>query len=254
MKQIFAAFLFIILLASISFAAEPDLRGEFAGFDGAFVMVRLSDGAMTVYQEDKAQERLAPFSTFKVLNALIALETGVLESEQTVIPWNGQVSPIEAWNRDHTMASAVSESVVWYFQEVARRIGAERMQRHLDAVGYGNRDISGGIDRFWLSSSLLISDLEEMEFIRRLYREELPFSPRVMQTVKRVIVLEEKNGRILSGKTGSAASGKIGRFVGYVETGEDTYVFAVHICGERGAFGWKAKAVAKAVLGKLGVY
>ena len=51
----------------------------------------------------------------------------------------------------------MKQSVVWYYQELARRVGPERMQKWVTAFRYGNEDISGGIDRFWLESALRIS-------------------------------------------------------------------------------------------------
>ena len=89
-----------------------------------------------------------------------------------------QASSIAAWNHDQTLASAMRHSVVWYFQRVATGIGEERMQRELDRIGYGNRDISGGLTRFWLQSSLKISPREQVGLLRALFNGSLPSPPR----------------------------------------------------------------------------
>ena len=54
------------------------------------------------------------------------------------------------------------------FQEVARRTGRERMREWLDRLEYGNRDITGGIDLFWLQGALRVSASEQVDFLRKL--------------------------------------------------------------------------------------
>src|SRR5690606_25194157 len=110
----------------------------------------------------------------------------------------------------HTLRTALPASVVWYYQELARRIGAERMQAYLDRFEYGNRDISGGIDRFWLDGGLAISPVEQVRFLERLYRGELGVSEETTALVKELLVLEETPTFRLSGKTGWAGLGTEG--------------------------------------------
>jgi len=126
------------------------------------------------------------------------------------------------------MRSAMRSSVVWFYQEVARRIGAERMQDFIDRVGYGNRDIGGGIDLFWLSGNLRITPRQQVEFLKRLHDGDLPFSSRSIATVRDIMVVERTNEHILRGKTGWADQDgrSIGWFVGYLERGNEVYLFA----------------------------
>src|SRR5260370_33562729 len=89
---------------------------------------------------------------FKIANSLIARETGVDgDPEKDVFKWDGVKRSIEAWNQDHTMRSAIAASAVPVYQEIARRIGQERMQKYVDLFEYGNRNIGGGSRQFWLS-------------------------------------------------------------------------------------------------------
>ena len=106
--------------------AQPDLEGYFQGFEGAFVLYDLQNDRYLRYNPAQSAERLLPASTFKILNALIALETGAIPGEDYVIPWDGRDYEIESWNQDHTLKTAFQNSVVWYYQEVARRWGAKR--------------------------------------------------------------------------------------------------------------------------------
>lgn len=210
---------------------NADLSQYFEGFNGAFVLYELNRDQYTRYNPERCAERFLPASTFKILNSLIALETGIIPDEETVIEWDGAEYEIESWNQDHTLRTAIRDSVVWYYQELARRIGSERMQHYVEAAGYGNQDISGNIDSFWLDGGLRISANEQIEFLQRFYQDELPFSARSMGIVKDILVLEETDTYRLSGKTGSTQRVPLhtGWFVGYLETGGDVYFFATNI-------------------------
>ena len=164
----------------------------------------------------------------------------------------------KVWNKDHDLHSAIANSVVWYYQEVARRIGKETMQKYIDEVGYGNKDISGGIDKFWLGSSLKISPNEQVEFLRKLYFGELPFSERNMDIVKDIMRLDSlPSGAVFSGKTGTGLNAErtgtnLGWFVGTVELGSNLYIFATNIHGED-ANGKKAKDITLEILKSIRV-
>lgn len=117
--------------------------------------------------------------------------------------WDGKPGLLDAWNKDQTLKTAVRDSVVWYFKRVAQGIGEKRMKEYLHRVQYGNEDISGGLTEFWIGSSLLISADEQVEFVRKLFENRLPYSERTMQIVRDVIRLKETPLSVLSGKTGS---------------------------------------------------
>ena len=137
---------------------REDFGKHFEGFtSGTFVMYDESKDQYSVFNEQQSETRLTPCSTFKIYNSLIALETGAASDENMVLSWDGQQRFLPVWNQDHTMASGIKNSVVWYYQALASRIGPEHMQKYIDAIPYGNRDISGGITQFWLRSSLTIS-------------------------------------------------------------------------------------------------
>lgn len=224
--------------------AEPDLARRFDGAKGTFVLLDLKHDRTVRHDERRAAERFPPCSTFKVPNALIALDAGVLADAETVLKWTPQLADAKGplpqvpqdWMRDHTLRSAMQYSVLWYFQEVARRVGEERYGKYLAAFDYGNRDISGGIDRFWLSSSLRISADEQVAFLKKLHAAQLPVSRHALDVVKDVIVLETTPEYRLSGKTGTGplpdGSGRsINWLVGYLEAGGDVYVYALNLEG-----------------------
>jgi len=138
----------ITLTAAPVSEEKPELEKYFQGYSGAFVLYDLRNNRYTRYAPEHCDERLLPASTFKILNSLIGLETGVIPDENYVFKWDGTQYPIPSWNQDHTLKTAIQNSVVWYYQELARRVGKEKMQYYVDAVNYGNKDISGEIDNF----------------------------------------------------------------------------------------------------------
>jgi len=198
---------------------------------------------------DLCDKRFSPCSTFKIFNCLVGLDTSVLKNEKSTKKWNGFTYPIPRWNKDQSLKSAIKNSVVWYFKEVAKDIGSNRMQSYLDHVGYGNQDISSGITNFWLDrGSLKISVSETLEFMKKLYKKELPFGNYAISTTQSLIIIEKNNEFTFSGKTGSGKDH--GWFVGHLLSPKGEYVFATHISGNQ-ASGNKAKEITKNILRNL---
>lgn len=206
-----------------------DVDEFFAERDGTFILREVKKGKTFIYNNERAEQRFAPQSTFKVPNALIGLQVGAVEDEYDIKYWDGVKREIEIWNQDHTLGSGLRNSVVWYYQAMARDIGESRMEEWIHKISYGNQDISGGIDQFWLSSSLKISPIEQVDFMENLYRENLPFDKDVMKTVKRMMIQTEGDNYTLYGKTGQGSN--IGWYVGFIETKERDYVFVTNISG-----------------------
>ncbi|GIP40189.1 putative beta-lactamase YbxI [Paenibacillus sp. J31TS4] len=211
---------------------EAELAPLFGGVKGTAVIKNIKTGRTYVYNQDRSEERFTPESSFKVANALIGLEERAVEDEYEVKRWDGTVREFDVWNRDHTLASAMRHSAIWYYQAMAKDIGEGRMQANLDRISYGNRDLSGGIDQFWLNSSLKISAREQAAFIEKLVKEELPFSKQTMKTVKRILIDQEADTYTVHGKTGTRLSDMgLGWYVGYIETDKADWVFATNIDG-----------------------
>ena len=243
-------FLFLMTACSASITpvadVNPDLENYFQGFDGAFVLYDMNNNHYTRYHPEKCAEQLLPASTFKIMSALIGLETGAIPDENYILAWDGTQYDYPVWNQDHTLKTAFRDSVVWYYQEVARRIGKEKMRQYIDAVGYGNQDITGNPDSFWLDGAIRISADEQVELLKRLYEGDLPFSERSMTIVRAMMILETDGTYQLSGKTGSGLTDTlyVGWFVGYEEVAGNVYFFAVNITGSSPqAKGSKAKEI-----------
>ncbi|HVR07632.1 MAG TPA: penicillin-binding transpeptidase domain-containing protein [Thermoanaerobaculia bacterium] len=198
-------------------------------------------GGIVRTDPERAATRFTPCSTFKIPNALISLQQGAITLESSRIRWDPVRDPRqddwpESWARDQDLESAIRNSVVWYFRELARRVGAARMADAVRKLRYGNMDTSGGggVDRFWLSGTLTISADEQVDFLRRFHAGELGFDARYTAAVEHALVLERGLGWVWSGKTGGcrAAGGKyVGWLVGYVEKGGDLAVYAANVEG-----------------------
>ena len=242
---------------------RQDLAHCFGDADGCFVMLSVDTGAVTrVWTPDdpgRCDRRLPPCSTFKIPHALFALECGVTAMDE-VFAWDGVMR--ERWqvNRDQTLCSAISDSVVWVFQELAERLGAERERAWLARCEYGNQDISAGLTTFWLGTSLEISAAEQVRFLNRLRAGRLPIASANVNAVKRCLA-QGTGGLPMEyfGKTGSdrarADTGRpdLGWWVGWVarEDGRE-YVFACNALGD-GMFGTRVRPIAERILRELDV-
>lgn len=247
MCRIIGVFFILWISISSALASEPD----FGKFDGTAVIVDLNTSTKTIYG-NHADERVNPCSTFKILNAMIALDSGAVRDENETIVWDGVVREYPFWNHDHTMRSAIGVSTVWFYQELARRIGEKKMAEMVRKAQYGNMDTTKTLTDFWLGGgSLKISPNEQIDFLSKLVRNQLPFSRQSQSVVKDIMTLEKRDDSLLAGKTGSDFI-NIGWFVGFVKHHESVKVFAFQIRGE-GANGAEAKKIALQYLikGKL---
>jgi beta-lactamase class D len=173
--------------------------------------------------------------------------------------WDGVERWRDSWNRDQTLQMAMRYSTVWYFQSLARSLGDNVMQRYLDRFGYGNRDISSGIDTFWLNGSIEISAIEQIEFLRKLYRNQLPLKVSTMKQVRELLVLEAGDKGVFSGKTGTGwdpetESFTHGWFVGHLASIHGNYVFALNIQDGPKAWGPEAKKLTRQILAELDLF
>jgi beta-lactamase class D len=222
-----------LALAQEKWTGRPEWGQHFrkAKVGGSFLLYDLNLKRYSAYNTKRARTRFIPASTYKILNSLIALEANVVADEKEVIRWDGVKREFPDWNKDHNMRQAMKNSTVWFYQELARRIGKPQMQEYVHKVGYGNRNIGGGIDQFWLRGDLRISSPEQIQLLVRLHQNRLPFAQRSMNIVKDILILERNANSTFRGKTGWAFDNKpqIGWFVGYVQKKNNAYFFALNI-------------------------
>jgi len=217
--------------------SEPASPGEkldtvFAehGVVGTLVVESLQGDRTYVHNPTRASVRFSPASTFKIPNTLIALREGVVESKDSRFTWDGTDRGLPQWNRDQTLESAFQVSCVWCYQEIARKVGADTYRAALRDLNYGNRETGDEVDQFWLNGALTISAWEQIEFLRSLVNGETGDPPASIELVKDIMLVEESDTWSLHAKTGwTGARLGVGWYVGYVETGDDTWLFAMNM-------------------------
>jgi len=237
---------------------ERDLSSFFGKYSGAFVILDAAHGHWLRHHPDLCRKRVTPCSTFKIPNSLISLETGVASDADFSLPWDGTRYPIEPWNRDQTLRSAFAVSCLWFYQELARRVGSQRMNEWVAKIHYGNCDLSGGVTHFWLSSSLTISPDEQVDFLRRLHTRQLPFSTRSVDIVLDIMTVLRRGQTVYRGKTGTAGDpvkqmATQGWWVGSVCTPKGDYYFATCITGGDNPSGRTARQITENILEDLKV-
>ena len=232
----------LLLITSITISSctvnrakiNNDLKKYFdsSNVDGCFALLDNANGEITVYNMKLDTQRVLPASTFKIVNSLIGLETGKITDEKMVIKWDSIKRWNEDWNKDLTMEEAFKVSAVPYYQEVARRIGRDTMKLWIDSLHYGNMDISGPIDSFWLNNTLKISPDEQLGLVNKLYFDQLPFSKRAQEIVRDVMLQENNTLYKLSYKTGwgfDENGTAIGWIVGWIEENRHVYLFVTEV-------------------------
>ena len=237
-----------------------------------FLLLDTRTGNLKRALDDICSTRLPPASTFKIPHAIAALDSGVIKGGDEVFAYDGSRHEYEAWRRDHTLASAMRYSVVWYFQEIAKRMGLSREAFYLRRLRYGNADPSSGLTTFWLGGSLRISPIEQMTFLRRLYNNELPVSNNAMRIVRNILVQPDgvvvnatgehpfdapwPAGTVVSAKTGSTSFDRnqaVRWIIGRIERDRHLWLFVSCVTGPADLDGMAAVDLAARSLRNLGV-
>jgi len=269
------AVLTLIVLAALAGparAAAPDpvdWAEAFKGKDGCFILYDLKADKLVVAHGDKrCAEQVFACSTFKIPVALMAFDRGLLKSEDSPIKWDHFDRKSPLWNQDQTPKTWLKYSTVWVTQRLVQKLGAAKLQAYLVDFKYGNQDMSGGLTKAWLSSTLKISPEEQLDFLKRFWRGELKVSPQAVDLVKKSLDSEQApGGAVLQGKTGSGfLDGKtrpggreVGWYVGHLTRADGEYLVVTNFSdsakpADKKPGGERAKAITELVLGKLGLY
>jgi beta-lactamase class D len=230
-------FCLVILIVSCSpknFVEDDSLKKFFDENNtrGCFALYNNATNNFTIYNLKRYRDSsYTPVSTFKIVNSLIGLQEGKIVNDSMIIKWDGVKRERESWNKDMTMYEAFRVSCVPYYQEVARRIGKERMQIWLDSISYGTKKITSPIDSFWLDNSLKITPDEELGLVKKLYFNQLPFFKSNQEIVKRAMLFENNANYRLAYKTGWGKienGNHLAWIVGWVEENNHPYFFVLN--------------------------
>lgn len=210
---------------------EVEVSADFTGGRDTVIYVEdLETGLVYSLQGRRIDERHPPFSTFKIPNFLIALETGAVADVDEVIPYSAERRPAQAWwpsdwPQDQTLVSAFRRSAAWAFQDIALRVGSRKYEGYLKHFAYGNEAHEG--DAFWLDGSLQISPKEQVDFLRKLLTKQFEIAPTNLEALRRAAFQKKLYGFRYYGKTGAGPvkdgdwNGPFeGWFVGWLERPE----------------------------------
>ncbi len=227
-------------------------------------MIAEAESGRVLVQEGECRERVTPASTFKIALAVMGYDAGFLKTEsepalpfkQGYVAWGG-----DPWRQPTDPTRWMRYSVVWFSQQIAKSLGAQKLHDYGVKLGYGNADFAGdpgknnGLDRSWIGSSLKISPLEQVQFLRKLVTKTLPVSLQAQDKANAIVeTFSAADGTLLQGKTGSAfprkADGRqdrahsFGWFVGWTKAENRALVFVRLIQDEQdfgGATGVRAR-------------
>lgn len=233
-----------LLLATATAAAftlsEETLNQQLPEQLRTAVIKSVNSGKEIAFHPKYADEKLPPCSTFKIWNTALGSELGLIEkADEPFWKWDTVQRRFEAWNEDQTVRSAFQNSCVPAYQALARTIGKARMAEGLEKLGYPGRDISSGIDVFWLPETgrktALITPREQVAMLEKLVRHQLGLSEKTEVLLKEIMETAKTERGAFYGKTGTGrlSGGEVlGWFVGYVESQGETYLFAATMKGK----------------------
>jgi beta-lactamase class D len=221
-------YIVLLVLFPFSLLAQNDLEKSFkdCGMGGSITLHDYSNKRWIYSNEADSKVQTNPASTFKIINALIALEEGILKDEKEIMKFVGveNVDTAQYGNRtdifkDMDLEEAFKKSAVWFNLEIAKKVGREKYKKYIIACGWGNMDFSEpGLD-FWNFGPFAVTPVQQIAFLEKLYKDELGFSKRNMDIVKKIMIAEKTAQYTLRGKTGWAtnATEDMGWWIGYVE-------------------------------------
>lgn len=116
---------------------------------GTFVVYNPQSNSFIGYNENRAEERFYPASTFKIYNSLIGLETGAVKNVDKVFyKYNGEKVFLESWAQDSNLRYAIKVSQVPAYQLLAKKIGMKKMQNEINKLNFGNKELGEKVDQF----------------------------------------------------------------------------------------------------------
>lgn len=237
-----------------------DYSEFFQDIKGCAVVYDAAANEYMVYNEEMAKERVSPYSTFKIISTLMGLKKGILIDKESKMDYADTIYPNDVWNQNLSLVEAFQTSCIWYFRQVIDAVGVKEVQEELADLAYGNCDatewsgsgINPGEDLngFWLGSSLLISPMEQVQVMQKIFGGDSIYSDEEIAVLKEIMLSDTVNGYTIYGKTGTNRNIE-GWYVGFAKREQEEMYFAIYITGEekvRAATGGEAREIVKKIL------
>jgi beta-lactamase class D len=242
--------LLISIILNLALAKDNKLTNIFdkTKLNGTLVIASLNNDIKYIHNKQRSIKGYIPASTFKIINTLIALEEKVIKDEHEIIKWDGKVRSYTPWNKDQTLQSAISVSCIWCYQKFAKEIKNKKYLTYLSKINYGNQQTGSNVTTFWLDGNIRISAMQQIDFLKKLYKNELPFKQKYIDITKKILTVEKTKDYTIKAKTGF--SGKIGWYVGYVEIKNKVWFFALNADVTKDKLKYRKQIVMEALISK----
>lgn len=278
MKKLMIGFLFAVgLVGCIGAEKKQDavskvIPAYFGEADGCFLLFNVKTNQFEkIIGDERCGKQFPACSTFKVPLAVMAFDAGLLKTTDDVLKWDGKKEMREEANKDHNAKTWMRDSIVWFSQRLTKKMGEKKFQSYLDRFDYGNKDVKGGLTQAWLVSpasegpALKVSAYQQVDFMKKLWADQLPASKKSMATTREITFLETSpKGFQLSGKTGSNFYDKdrkmhLGWFIAHLQKGDQEYISVANFSDlqpteAKGYGGMRAKDITKVILTDLGLW
>ncbi|MER8371770.1 class D beta-lactamase [Mesorhizobium sp. M1406] len=204
-------FIFAGILFLLAWLLGFPLRAQSAPLkDVQCTVIADAASGKTLYRDGVCDQRFSPASTFKVPLSLIGYDSGILGDEHTP-SWDYKPE-FKAVKRDQKTVDPViweRDSILWFSREITRRLGPQSFAGYVSKFDYGNADVSGnpgkndGLTQSWVNSSLKITPVEQVDFLRKLLTRKLPVSAKAYDMTSAIVPTFQAGGWTVQGKTGS---------------------------------------------------
>jgi len=184
-----------------------------AAKDECFTLFDLEANKILKQEGNICDVRLSPASTFKIALSLMGYDAKILKDRKNP-EWPYQPSynaALTIWQTAHNPTSWIKDSCVWYSKNLTQKLGMKKFKHYVDILRYGNKDLSGdpnknnGLTTAWLSSSLKISNQEQISFLASMLHKKFLLSDHAYDMTKQILFIETlNNGWNFYGKTGAA--------------------------------------------------
>ncbi|MCQ4688013.1 BlaR1 family beta-lactam sensor/signal transducer [Clostridium sp. SL.3.18] len=231
-----------------------DLSSYFKGTDRTFVLYDTVSDRYQIYNQELSTKRISPDSTFKIYSGLFALEEDIIHYDASGQKWDGTTYSFDTWNKDQTLATAMQNSVNWYFQNLDIQLGYQKLYSYYKKISYGNCNLTAGINYYWAESSLKISPVEQVMLLSNLLENKWAFEEENVQAIKNSLFISDTAIGRLYGKTGTGVvngQSSNGWFIGFLERGERVYCFATNLQNADNATGSNASEITVEILNSI---
>lgn len=181
-----------------------DYSKAFGEAEGTMVIFQSKLNHYLMYNGALATEAASPDETYRVYLALMGLQYDLVDPS----------NPLKTLD----------------MKRVATAISMEDTAALLDEMDYGNKDLTGPPESYWLNSTLKLTPIQQIEMMRRLYIQVLPFKVEDQVLVKEQLLIKTIGDAKLYGIT-STASDQNNWFVGFIEKEKTPHFFALRVIG-----------------------